>query len=41
LVERKISQKNLEYMVKYSLPCTDVAAVSELILIYNKAVMDN
>jgi hypothetical protein len=28
--ERKISQKNVEYMLKY-----------ELILIYNKAAMDN
>ena len=42
--ERKISQKNMEYMLNYSLPCTtyNVAAVKfVLILIDNKAAMDN
>ena len=35
--ERKISQKNTEYMLNYSLPCSCI----ELILTYTKAAMDN
>jgi hypothetical protein len=27
--ERKISQKNLEYMLNYSLPCSKMAAVTK------------
>jgi hypothetical protein len=39
--ERKISQKNLEYMLNYSLPCRALQLKFELILTYTKAAMDN
>jgi hypothetical protein len=38
--ERKISQKNQEYMLNYSLPCSCMLKF-ELILTYTKAAMDN
>ena len=39
--ERKISQKNQEYMLNYSLQNDIVQLKFKLILIYNKAAMDN
>ena len=38
--ERKISQKNQEYLLNYSLPCSCMLKF-ELILTYTKAAMDN
>ena len=38
--ERKISQKNPEYMLNYSVPC-GLQLKFELLLTYTKAAMDN